>query len=72
MNEKINQLLEQYNTTLERKKKLIQPYIDKKNSDECFFDSSKWNIIDQERYSKLKAETEMLKRHIEDLEWILE
>lgn len=64
---KINQLLEQYKTTLERKQRLIQPYIDKKTESE-----EEWNIIDQENYSRLKAEIEMLKRHIEDLEWISE
>jgi 2-oxoglutarate dehydrogenase complex dehydrogenase (E1) component-like enzyme len=67
MQEKINQLLEQYRTNLERKQRLLQPYIDKKNESE-----EEWNIIDQENYSRLKAETEMLKRHIDDLKWILE
>ena len=69
MNEKVNELLEQYNSNLERKLRLLQPYIDKKNDDDLF--EPKWNIIDQEHYSKLKAETEMLKRHIDDLEWII-
>jgi hypothetical protein len=69
MNEKINELLEQYKTSLERKQNLLQPYIDKKNDDDLF--EPKWNIIDQENYSRLKAETEMLKRHIDDLEWII-
>lgn len=69
MNEKINELLEQYKISLERKLNLLQPYIDKKNDDDLF--EPKWNIIDQENYSRLKAETEILKRHIEDLEWIV-
>lgn len=66
----MNELLEQYKTTLERKQNLLQPYIDKKNNDD--WTEQKWNIIDQENYSRLKAETEMLKRHIDDLEWIIE
>lgn len=67
MREKIKELIKQYNTSLERKQRLLQPYIDKKNGSE-----EEWNIVDQENYSRLKAETEMLKRHIEDLEYLLE
>lgn len=70
MKNKINELIQQYNTTLERKQGLLQPLIDKKNNDDWI--ESKWNIIDQEKYSKLKSETEMLKRHIEDLRWVIE
>jgi hypothetical protein len=45
----------------------MQPHIDKKN--ESFED---WNIKDQEEYSRLYSECEMLKKHIDDLMWILE
>ena len=53
MNEKINELLEQYKTSLERKLNLLQSYIDKKNDDDLF--EPKWNIIDQENYSRLNV-----------------
>jgi cell division protein FtsB len=69
MKEKITNLIISYKSSLERKERLLQPYIDKKNDDDLF--EPKWNIIDEENYSKLKAETEMLKRHIDDLEWII-
>lgn len=71
MEEKIKELLKQYKVTLERKLRLLQPYIDKKNDVNTWLDKT-WNIIDEENYSRLKAETEMLKRHIEELEWIIE
>jgi hypothetical protein len=67
MNEKINQLINEYSNTLKRKQRLMQPHIDKKN--ESFED---WNIKDQEEYSRLYSECEMLKKHIDDLMWILE
>jgi len=71
MNEKIIELVEQYRVSLKRKQSLLQPYIDKKNNPDTWLDKT-WNIIDEENYSRLKAETEMLESYVEDLEWILE
>jgi len=68
MNEKINQTLKDYNTNLERKQRLLQPYIDEKNSSLDGFA----NIKHELEYTRLYYECEMLKRHIEDLKWILE
>ena len=70
MNEKINQLLNQYNATLERKLSLIKPYEIKNN--DISLDADDWNIKEREEYSRLKAEIKILKEHIEDLKWITE
>lgn len=67
MREKINELMQQYEVTLKRKQMLLQPLVDKKNSID-----DEWTIVNQENYSRLKAETEMLIKHIEDLRWVIE
>lgn len=71
MENKLKELIEQYKVSLGRKQRLLQPYIDKKNDVNTWLDKT-WNIIDEENYARLKAETEMLQRHIEDLERIME
>lgn len=67
MREKINELMQQYEVILKRKQMLLQPLVDKKNSID-----DEWTIVNQENYSRLKAETEMLIKHIEDLRWVIE
>lgn len=66
MREKINELMQQYEVTLKRKQMLLQPLVDKKNSID-----DEWTIVNQENYSRLKAEVEMLIKHIEDLRWVI-
>ena len=58
-------LISQYKNKLERKKRLIKPLIDKKNSIEGFD-----NLKDELEYTKLYAEIQILEKIIDDLEYI--
>ncbi|HCL4447210.1 TPA: hypothetical protein N2D16_002815 [Clostridium botulinum] len=68
MRNKINKLLKEHNSSLKLKERRIEEYVDIKNSD-CGF---KNNIKAELEYTRLYNEIGMLKKMIEDLEWVIE
>ncbi|MBD5589111.1 hypothetical protein [Clostridium botulinum] len=68
MKDKINKLLKGYNSSLKLKERRIEEYIDIKNSDDGF----KSHLKAELEYTRLYNEIGLLKKIIEDLEWVME
>ena len=68
MNEKVKEMLEFYTIKLGRKEKIIQPYLDIKNTMDGFKD----NIKAELEYTKREAGIELIKGFIGDLKYLQE
>ena len=66
MEEKIKDSIEFYQTKLDRKERMVQPYQDKLNDDE------KMTEVEYAQLKTYQAEISMLKRFIDDLKYIIE